>query len=1785
MTVAPGDHTQAALLRAVERHRAGAVAEAAALYDRVLTLAPGHGDALHLSGVAETALGRWPRAVRRLQTALILDPDFAEAWSSFGALFAAMGQADTAALCHARALAITPPLPAALAGLAAAARALAVARHGAGDPGGAVAAGTVALVIDPADAVAWNNLGGVGEDEALFRRAALSRPGYARAHLNRGRAAARVKWLDRAVTQLTRAVALEPDGAEAYGPLALALRDGDRLDGAERVLQRLCRLAPDDAAAWVDRGTLEQMRGRAGPAGRLMRAGLAHDPACADGLSGLGLLCCAIGAETEGERWLERALTLTPDLAEARLNRGLLRLGRGDLAAGWRDYGWRFRAKGYGQRHPAGTVPWNGRPLSGRTLLVWREQGLGDEILFSSLYGALDRLGGPVVVEADARLVPLLARSFPALTVRADTTDAQGRETLARAGAHVHVAAGSLPLVLRPRLDAFPAAGDGWLVADPVRRDRWRGRLAALGPGLRVGISWRSGLMTTERRHAYTRLDDWGPVLTLPRVTVINLQYDDCAAEIAAAEGRFGVRIHRWDGLDLRNDLEETAALVAELDLVISPATVAGELAGALGVPVWRLGRPDWTRLGSGTRPWFPGMRLWPPGQGQAPASVLPRLAAELVAVLIPPQPVDDGLWREDLARAVALYRGGRAEEAETLCRAILDAGRGRGEAHQLLAVLLRRKGDLTAAAEHFTAATRADAGNAAAWAGLAGTLDGLGHGGVAERAQRAALAADPALASSWLNLSVRLARRGTGGAVAAALRAVRLSPGLPAAWVQAGNALEPLDPRRAESALRRALALDPASAEALSNLGTVWRGGGNLTAAQAVLCRAVAVQPAMAAAWTNLGTVWGNLGRADRAAACHRRALDLSPTLAEAQANLGLMLQREGRVEGAAAAFAAAVAAAPDFAQAHHNLALLLLEHGALRQGWQEHEWRFATPQFAGQQRRLSARPWRGENIAGKRILVWGEQGIGDEILFSAAIPDLMARAGHVVVECEPRLVPLFARSFPGATVRPAGGNAPDVDVQSAAGSLPRFLRPALSRFPARPGWLVADGARTRTMAAWLAGLGPGLKVGLSWRSASMEGERRWSYLSLAALAPLFTTPGVVFVSVQYGDTADEIADAERRFGVTIHHHPGLDLKTDIDGAAALTAGLDLVIAPAVSGAELAGALGVPVWRFGRADWTQLGSGVRPWYPSMRLFQPVLGGDMTSTVLPMAAALRHLAEPAEEDADTLLERAAALHQAGERADAARLYARVLRCRPDDPVALHLSGLLAVQEGDAAAALPPITAALRLDPGYDAAWASLGGARLAAGDAAGAVAAFGAALTLRPADPAVLTNRGNALLAARRAGEAVLAHRRALVLAPGLVAARDNLGCALMAAGDGAGAERAHARAVADAPDFAAAHANRAIALRRLGRVPAAVESLHRAFSLDPAQPDAAATAGRLLREVGDDPAAERWCARAIALDPGHGGAAFNGALLRLARGDLAGGWPGYDVRWSDPEAAGHARRFSIPPWSGEDPAGRRILVWEEQGVGDSLLFLSCLPDLAAVAGGVVVECEERLVPLLARSCPGMTVRTPTADPRDADWHVPAGSLARWLRPSLARFPSRPGWLVPAPEHAALWRRRLAALGPGLKLGIGWRSGVMTAERRSNYLPLDALVPLLSLPGVVPVSIQYGDTEAEIADVERRFGLTIHRWPDLDLKNDLDGAAALTAALDLVVSPAMSAGELAGALGVPVWRFGRRGDWTRLGTGARPWFPSMRLFTTPPGQGLHAVPPTMVAALREMVGT
>nr|WP_301340675.1 tetratricopeptide repeat protein [Azospirillum brasilense] len=1819
---------------AVLHRRRGRLDEAALGFYRVVQTQPDHGEAWRSLALVLRVLGH-PDAELCLRRALSDDPtdrevardlgtllnergDFAEAAAVLAPAVDADGGRDARLLFH---------LGSALQGngrladgiaryrqalsqdplLAGAWNNLGVALLDLGNHAAAVMALRACLALRPTDAVAFNNMGtgldGLDRPEeaaGVFRRALTVQPDYGKALNNLGNSQRAARRAEAAAALYRRALIVQPDYPDSYTNLGNVLKDWDDWDGALRLHRRAVRLAPRSAIALTTLGLALNVLGRNQEAEAAHRRALSIDAGHAEAYANLGMLQWQATRVAEAERTLRRALRIDPALAAARLNFALVSLATGNLQEGWDAYQDRFKAKEHQERTIAAPL-WRNDGAAVRRLLVWREQGVGDELMFASCYPALaDRVAAgriaQVILECDHRLVSLFSRSFPWATVRKETAASDGTETLVPPDCDAHIAAGALPRLLRPDLASFPPRP--WLVPDPERLAVWRERLAALGTGLRIGIAWRSQLMTTERKAAYITLEAFAPLFAIPGVVLVNLQYGDCEAEIAAAEVRFGVSIHRWGDLNLKDDFEGAAALTASLDLVIAPAVSTGELAGALGVPAWRIGARDWTQLGTGVRPWYATMRLFQPRPGETLAAVMVCIAQTLsnlarpvegVTSRPPAAPVDVALV---IAKAVTHYRAGALKEAEDHCRTVLDALPDHPVALHLLGILRLRQGDADDAVTVLALAVKADPDNASAHAALADACKATGRHNAALAAQRNAVLLRPDVAEHWLNRTALLRERDEGGeAEACARRSLRIRPSLGMAHTHLGHLLAEREDRAGgERSYRRALALAPSEVDVLVSLGALCLRADRPAEAERLLRRATLTAPGAAVAWSHRGSALDRLGRVEEAFACHSRAVDRAPEMAEAQANLAMHWARRQRPAEAIAAYHQAIRFNPALPTAHYNLSLLLLERGELRAGWAEHDWRFDTPQFRDQKRRFAARPWRGENISSARLLVWREQGVGDEILFSSCYPDLLRRAGHLVVECDRRLASLFARSLPGATVRPSTVEPRDVDVQIAAASLPRLLRSDWKRFPAQP-WLVPEPGRLDRWRDRLAALGPGLKVGIAWRSQVMDGERRAAYVTLDAFAPLFALPGVVFVNLQYGDCAAEIAAAEARFGVTIHRWDDLDLKDDFEAAAALTANLDLVLTPAVSSGELAGALGVPVWRFGHRDWTQLGTGARPWFASMRLFQPRPGEGLEAVMDRMAATLRQLMPADEEppsggfqkgapdDPDALLEAAAAHHRDGRLAEAAPLYERVLKVHADHPVALHLWGLLAHQSGDSAAGAARITRALDVLPAYGAAQSSLGTVLLALGRASEAVQRFRLVLALQPAAAAALTNLGNALEAAHDLTAAADAHRWATLADPGLAEAHDNWGAVLTRLGALGEAEGRHRQSLCLAPDRENGWLNLGVVLRRAGRLDEARRALVRALALAPAQGDGLANLGRLLRDVGETAVAERWCRRALAAEPEHPAASFNLGLMNLARGRLETGWAGYDARFRARELSGAARVVSVPAWEGEDPSGLRLLVWAEQGIGDEIMFASCLDELIERAAAVVVECDRRLMPLFARSFPRADWRPAPTDPEapcaGIDRHVAMGSLPRWLRPRLERFPSRPSFLTAAPERAAHWRKRVETLGPGLKVGIAWRSGLMTAERRGAYAPLDAWGAVFALPGVVLVTLQYGDCTAEIAEAERRFGVTIHRWDDLDLKNDLEGVAALMTTLDLVITPASSVGELAGALGVPVWRFGPPGDWTALGAGARPWFPTMALIPAPPGEPASGALPTI----------
>jgi hypothetical protein len=258
---------------------------------------------------------------------------------------------------------------------------------------------------------------------------------------------------------------------------------------------------------------------------------------------------------------------------------------------------------------------------------VWREQGLGDEIFFATCVPDLVAAGGEVTLAASPRLVTLFARALPGVRVIED--GAWGAESF-----DYHAPIGGLPRYLRTRPTSFPAGGK-LLVPRSDQATKWSERLQRLGPGSPVGICWRSGLLSAERSRQYSALDAWGPLFALPGVHWVNLQYDECEGELAAAEHRFGIRIHRWKREDLRDDLESVVGLLWSLDLVITAPTAVSSLAGAVGTRTWQVDAGgDWSAFGGASSPWLPAIRMVRRDAGERWDSVLERLARELALAM-----------------------------------------------------------------------------------------------------------------------------------------------------------------------------------------------------------------------------------------------------------------------------------------------------------------------------------------------------------------------------------------------------------------------------------------------------------------------------------------------------------------------------------------------------------------------------------------------------------------------------------------------------------------------------------------------------------------------------------------------------------------------------------------------------------------------------------------------------------------------------------------------------------------------------------------------------------------------------------------------------------------------------------------------------------------------------------------------------------------------------------------------------------------------------------------------
>ena len=598
------------------------------------------------------------------------------------------------------------------------------------------------------------------------------------------------------------------------------------------------------------------------------------------------------------------------------------------------------------------------------------------------------------------------------------------------------------------------------------------------------------------------------------------------------------------------------------------------------------------------------------------------------------------------LSRAIALHQAGNLAEAERLYRLVLAADQDQFDALHYLGMLEAQRGRNEEACRLIGRALQTDKTRPDAFSNHARVLNALG------RHQEALESCNQALAISPHRFDV-LTHRGNAlrilkrleEALASYDEALRFKPDYAVALINRGNVLYDLARYdRAAASYGKAIALNPRHAEAHMHLGTALRALGRPDEAVGKYRDAIALKPDSAEAHMNLGNLLHETNRPAEAVRCHERALELQPAYAAAHHNLGNALQALNRYSDAIRhyqealalnpnlpeahevhlgignalqaldrddeadrQFDRALALEPDFAAAGYNKCVLHLTLGRLAEGWERYELRWVAG-GKGMIRRAYPQPsWTGDRVRGQ-LLAWGEQGLGDQILHASMIPDLIARSDSVVLEVEPRLVRLFARSFPDVHVVPIatelyGGR---VDAQVAMGSLGRHLRPSFEALQPPPkGYLAVDDMRATRLRDRLT-QDKRLVIGLSWRSHNPVWGKSKS-AQLRDLESLLRLPGCRFIDLQYGDTLEERTGVERETGVTVERLDDIDNTNDIDGLAALIKACDVVVTVSNTTAHLAGAVGVPTWVFVPFGYARLWYWFKyreqsPWYPRVRV-------------------------------------------------------------------------------------------------------------------------------------------------------------------------------------------------------------------------------------------------------------------------------------------------------------------------------------------------------------------------------------------------------------------------------------------------------------------------------------------------------------------------------------------------------------------------------------------------------
>ncbi|NJK74606.1 MAG: tetratricopeptide repeat protein [Microcoleus sp. SU_5_6] len=947
----------------------------------------------------------------------------------------------------------------------------------------------------------------------------------------------------------------------------------------------------------------------------------------------------------------------------------------------------------------------DGKDLEGKTILLCPEQGLGDAIQFIRYADLVKQKGGRVIVWC----LPHLQRLFEGVSGieqlivnPEDAPDFQVRSQLM-----------SLPHILGTTLATIPADVP-YLEPPPDVKFTINET-----PNLKVGIVWSGN-----PKHSLNQVRSFPLILLSKLLNIPGVDFYSLQQEMTADDRTLLEQISVVDLSSYLNDFADTAAIVAELDLVISVDTSVAHLAGAMGKQVWVLLSfvPDWRwLLEREDCPWYPTARLFRQEKAGDWEGVFDRLAVALQVRIGIQQQVEN---KSSLELAQQQFNRGN---------------------------ILKSEGKFTDAIDCFKNALFLQPDLIEAATNLAVTLHQIGNLAEATTYYQRAIHIDPNCAQAQNNLGILLQSQGKiAEAVTCFQRAIELNPVYVKALNNLGATLQEMGEQKSAIVyFNQALSVKSNFVPALVNLGAAMQSQGQIEEAKRLYQQSIAAEPNNPKGYYQLGSLCLEIGKAEEAVFSLERAIALQPNYVEALNNLGSALEEIGELHRAISCYQKALDVDANCVKAHFNLGLALLLTGDLPRGFAEYEWRWQTDQAKKLQRVHFQQPlWDGSDLHGKTILLRSEQGLGDAMQFLRYVEIVQSKGGKIIVSCYQELKRLF-KQIPGIEqVAVKIEELPEFQVQAPLMSLPYILGTNLDNIPTNIPYLAAP-------PNWQFSLESdrNLKVGIVWAGSSEHLKDFQRSCHLSYFLKLLDVTGASFYSLQ-----KQVSAGDRTL---LNQIPVIDLSdnlNDFADTAAVISQLDLVICVDTAVAHLAGALGKPVWILlaFMPDWRWLlDREDSPWYPTARLFRQQTAGDWepvfdrlktalqerAGTGAPPLQFTRYQADPEAppricvSPSEVEFNIANALQIQGKFEEAAARYERVIAVNPRHAEAHSYLGFIKQKKGQLLSAVSHYQQALEINPNSGETNLYLGCALEDSGQVVEAIDYYDRAIQLCPESP------------------------------------------------------------------------------------------------------------------------------------------------------------------------------------------------------------------------------------------------------------------------------------------------------------------------------------------------------------------------------------------------------------------------------------------------------------------